>query len=99
MERHFDTQIVVRNPIESILVPKTSENPSNRDLADKSTEMTRIIAVQTAKNVTKIRKNFFECPKSVALLSGNPFQDYLTSLGIKSMFYDLNYLRMTNFAV
>ena len=39
METHFDTQIFVRDRIEVILVPKTSENLSNQDLLGKSTEM------------------------------------------------------------
>ncbi len=39
VETHFDTQIVVRDPIEVILVRKTSENLSNRDFFGKSTEM------------------------------------------------------------
>ena len=39
VETHFDTQIILRDPIEVILVSKTSETVSNRDIGGKATEM------------------------------------------------------------
>ena len=41
VETYFDTQIVVRDHIKVILVPKSSENLSNRDFLGKATEMMR----------------------------------------------------------
>ena len=47
METHFDTQVVVRNHTEIILIPKNTENLSNQDKLAETTEM------YTGENIIK----------------------------------------------
>ena len=61
METHFDTQIVVRDLTEGILVPKTSENLSNRDFLGKSTEMKEALEQKNQqKKIISCRLDFAE---------------------------------------